>query len=48
MQCNPTFARGHWYIMVVIDYFMKWVKFMAKLLNDGQTNKLFMFNHIIM
>jgi hypothetical protein len=47
MQCNPTSAGGHGYIIVVIDYFTKWVEAMPTFLNDGRTATLFVFNHII-
>jgi hypothetical protein len=47
MQCNPISARGHGYIIVAIDYFTKWDKFMPTFLNYGHTEKLFIFNHII-
>ena len=26
MHCNPTSAEGHGYIIVVVDYFTKWVE----------------------
>jgi hypothetical protein len=47
MQCNPTLAEGHGYIIVVIDYFTKWVEAMPTFLNYGRTATLFIFNHII-
>ena len=47
MQCNPTSAGGHGYIIIVIDYFTKWVKVVPTFLNDGRTATLFIFNHII-
>jgi hypothetical protein len=47
MQCNPTSAGGHGYIIVVIDYFTKWAEAMPTFLNDGYTTSLFVFNHII-
>jgi hypothetical protein len=47
MQCNPTSSGGHNYIIVVIDYFTKWVEAMPTFLNDGCTTTLFFFNHII-
>jgi hypothetical protein len=47
MQCNPTSARGNGYMIVVIDYFTKWVEVIPTFLNDGQNATLFVFNHII-
>lgn len=47
MTCNPHSARGHGYIIVVIDYFMKWVEAMRTLTNDGKTTTQFLFNHVI-
>jgi hypothetical protein len=45
--CNPWSARGHHYIIVVVDYFTKWVEFMPTFKDDGQNAALFLFNHII-
>jgi hypothetical protein len=47
MTCKPTSANGHGYIIVVVDYFTKWVKALPTFSNDGTTTKLFIFNHII-
>jgi hypothetical protein len=47
MQCNPTSVGGHGYIIVIVDYFTKWVEAMPTFLNDGHTAALFFFNHII-
>jgi hypothetical protein len=47
MQCKPTLAGGHGYIIVAIDYFTKWAEAMPTFLNDGRTTTLFLFNHII-
>jgi hypothetical protein len=47
MQCKPTLAEGHNYIIIVIDYFTKWAEVMPTFLNNGRTATLFMFNHII-
>jgi hypothetical protein len=47
MQCNPTSARGNGYIIVVVDYFTKWVEVIPTFLNDGRNATLFVFNHII-
>jgi hypothetical protein len=45
--CNPPFSRGNCYIIVVLDYFMKWVKAMPTFKDDGETATLFLFNQII-
>jgi hypothetical protein len=42
--CNPPLTRGHRYIIVVVDYFMKWVKSMPTFKDDGETVALFLFN----
>jgi hypothetical protein len=47
MQCKTTLAGGHSYIIVVVDYFTKWVESMPTVLNDGHTVALLFFNHII-
>jgi hypothetical protein len=47
MQCKPTSAGGHGYIIVAVDYFTKWAEAMPTFLNDGRTAALFLFNHII-
>jgi hypothetical protein len=33
--CNPPSARGHRYIIVVVDYFTKWVEAMPTFKDDG-------------
>jgi hypothetical protein len=45
--CNPPSARGHHYIIVAVDYFMKWVKAMPTFKDKGETIALFLFNQII-
>jgi transposase InsO family protein len=45
--CNPASARGHRYIIVVVDYFTKWVEAMPMFKYDGETATLFLFNQII-
>jgi hypothetical protein len=45
--CNPPLARGHHYIIIVVDYFTKWVEAMPMFKNDGETTTLFLFNQII-
>eukprot|EP00253_Pinus_taeda_P025048 PITA_25048 len=47
MTCNPTSARGHGYIIVVVDYFTKWAEAMPTLNNSGETTALFFFNHVV-
>jgi hypothetical protein len=47
MQCKPTSAGGHGYIIVAVEYFTKWAEAMPTFLNDGCTVDLFLFNHII-
>jgi hypothetical protein len=44
---NPPSARGHHYIIVVVDYFTKWVEAMPTFKDDGETATLFFFNQII-
>jgi hypothetical protein len=45
--CNPSSSRGHHYIIVVVDYFTKWVEAMPMFKEDGETATLFLFNQII-
>jgi hypothetical protein len=47
VDCNPTSAGGHQHIIVVIDYFTKWVEAMPTIKSDGKTVAFFMFNQII-
>ena len=37
MTCNPVSTGGHKYIIVVVDYFMKWVEEMPTYKADGET-----------
>jgi hypothetical protein len=46
--CHPTFAKGHRYIIVVVEYFTKWVEAMPTFNNDGETATLFIFNQIVL
>jgi hypothetical protein len=46
-MCHLTSSRGHCYIIVVVDYFTKWVEAMPTFNNDGETTTLFIFNQII-
>ena len=45
--CNPPSTVGHHYIIVAMDYFMKWAEVMPTYNNDAKTTALFLFNHII-
>jgi hypothetical protein len=45
--CHPHSARGHGYIIVAVDYFMKWAEAMLTFDNTRKTATLFIFNHII-
>jgi hypothetical protein len=47
MTCNPLSARGHGYIIVVVDYFTKWDEAMPTFDNANRIIALFIFNHII-
>jgi hypothetical protein len=40
---NPTLARGHQHIIVVVDYFTKWVEAMPIIKYDGKTIAFFIF-----
>ena len=44
MQCKPTSARGHGYIIVVVGYFTKWDEAMPTFTNDGKSTTLLVFN----
>jgi hypothetical protein len=45
--CNSPSARGKRYIIVVLEYFTKWVESMPTFKYDGETVALFLFNQII-
>jgi len=47
MRCNPTLAGRHGYIIVAVDYFMKWAEAFPTLNNSGETTALFFFNHVV-
>jgi hypothetical protein len=47
MTCHPHSVEGHGYIIVVVDYFTKWVEAMSTFDNTGKTAALFLFNHVI-
>jgi hypothetical protein len=44
---HSTSSRGNHYIIVVIEYFSKWVEAMRKFSNDGQMDALFILNQIV-
>jgi len=44
MTCNPTSTGGHHYLIVIVDYFMKWAEAMPTICNDGETATYFVFN----
>jgi hypothetical protein len=45
--CNRPSPRGHFYIIIVVDYFTKWVEAMPTFKDDGEAATLFLFNQII-
>ena len=47
MTCNLHSAGGHGYIIVVVDYFIKWVEAMPTFDNNMKNVALFIFNLII-
>jgi hypothetical protein len=47
MTCHPHSVGGHGYIIVAVDYFMKWAEAMPTFNNIEKTTALFIFNHII-
>ena len=47
ITCNPHSARGHGYIILVVDYFTKWAEAMPTFAADGKTATPFVFNHVI-
>ena len=47
MTCSPVSTGGHKYIIVVVDYFMKWAEAMPTYKDDGETASFFVFNQII-
>ena len=47
MTINPTSANDHKYIIVVVDYFTKWVEAMPTFDFKSETTACFFFNHII-
>jgi hypothetical protein len=47
VDCKPTSARGNQHIIVVVDYFTKWVEAMPTIKSDGKIVAFFVFNQII-
>jgi hypothetical protein len=47
LHATPPSTKGHHYIIVVVDYFTKWVEAMPMFKNYGETKTLFLFNQII-
>ena len=47
MYCRPTSAEGHGYIIIAVEYFIKWDEEMPTYAEDGNTSALFLFNHVI-
>ena len=47
MDYNPISARGNHHIIVVIDYFAKWVEEMPTIKSNGEMVTHFMLNQII-
>ena len=47
MTCKPTFIASHNYIIVVVDYFTKWVEANPTSSIDAKIATLFIFNHSI-
>jgi hypothetical protein len=44
---HPASSRGHCYIIVVMDYFTKWLEAMLTFVNDGETVVIFVFDQVI-
>ena len=47
MTCNPHSAKGHGYIIVIVDYFTKWVEVMPHMMLTIKIVAQFLFNDII-
>ena len=47
MECRPTSANGHKYIIVAVDYFTKWAEAMPTFNCKADTAARFFFNHVI-
>jgi transposase InsO family protein len=46
-DCNPTSVGVHQHIIVVINYFTKWVEAMPTVKSNAKTASFFVFNQII-
>ena len=44
MTCNPLFVGGHKYIIVDVDYLMKWAEAIPTFKSDAETIAFFVFN----
>ena len=47
VMCNPALTGGHKYIIVAVDYFMKWAEPMPTFRADREAAAFFMVNQII-
>ena len=47
MHYKPTSAGGHGYIIVAVDYFIKWAEARPTYAEYGKTAALFLFTHVI-
>jgi hypothetical protein len=47
MTCNPPSSNGHKYIIVAVDYFIKWAEAMPTFINTTNIAARFFFNHVI-
>ena len=47
MTCNPPSCGNHKYIVVVVDYFTKWIEAMPAYDNTTEITVWFFFNHVI-
>jgi hypothetical protein len=47
MTCHPPYSNGNNYIVMVVDYFTKWVEDMPTFNNTTDTTTRFFFNHVI-
>jgi hypothetical protein len=47
VDCNTTSPGGHQHIIMVVEYFTKWVESMPTIKFDGKTAAFFVFNQVI-
>ena len=47
MTINPPSSNGNHYIIVAVDYFMKWAKEIPTFNNMARNTTYFLFNHVI-